>query len=93
MLESIPLLGWYVGLLKKAVQPRNASPEGRDAFWYGRAGEGWGSSLWFSTAAPLLVAGVGGLIVGLWWLPLVVAPLVAYPLARVIGTYREGHYR
>lgn len=91
---SVPLVGWYIALIRRAAQPRDPSaPErhGLDRVLFGssRPGEGWGVELWGWQALPLLMCAIGAAAVGLWWLSLIVLPVLFYPLARMVGTYRE----
>jgi len=91
---SVPLVGWYFALIRRAAQPRDpAAPEryGLDRVLFGssRPGKGWGVELWGWQALPLLLSAVGTAAVGLWWLSLIVLPVLIYTLARMVGTYRE----
>lgn len=45
--------------------------------------------MWGWQALPLLMCAIGAAAVGLWWLSLIVLPVLFYPLARMVGTYRE----
>jgi hypothetical protein len=95
-MRAIPLIGWYLALISRAAQPRASEVPERNGlrrvlFGSRRPGHGWGYELWAWQSLPLLVATVGFAVVGLWWASLLVIPLLAYPLARMVGTYRERY--
>jgi len=95
---SIPVVGWYIRLLRQASQPRS-TPElldrqGTSRLLFGskQPGQGWGVTIWGLAAATLGIGTVGLALAGAWWLTVLILPVLAFVVARVIGTYREGYF-
>lgn len=89
-------LRWYWRLLQELAQPRDDAVLERRGlarlvFGCRRAENGFGALKWGCVAAPLALVVLWSPLIGLWWFGLALVPLVAHSVARMIGTYREGH--
>jgi hypothetical protein len=88
-------LRWYWRLLQELAQPRDETVlerRGLRRLVLGcrRAENGFGAVMWGCVAAPLALIVLWSPLIGLWF-GLALVPLVAHSVARMIGTYREGH--
>jgi hypothetical protein len=88
-------LRWYWRLLQELAQPRDETVlerRGLRRLVLGcrRAENGFGAVKWGCVAAPLALIVLWSPLIGLWF-GLALVPLVAHSVARMIGTYREGH--
>jgi hypothetical protein len=88
-------LRWYAGFLRQLAQPRDETVLERRglARFLGarRAENGFGAMTWGSLAGALALVVLWSPLVGLWWLGLALLPIVFHCVARMVGTYREGH--
>lgn len=92
-----PVLGWYVGLIRRAAEPRDPAAVERQGLakdLYGSAlpREGWGPTLWGFNAASMMFCAVATAVAGAWWISLLCLPVGAFAAARTIGTLREHYY-
>jgi hypothetical protein len=56
-----------------------------------RAENGFGAMKWGCLAGALALIVLWSPLVGLWWLGLGLLPVVFHCVARMVGTFREGH--
>jgi hypothetical protein len=89
-------LRWYVRELQQLAQPRDDAVlerRGLARAFFGcrRAENGFGALKWGGVAAPLALIVLWSPLVGLWWFGFGLIPIVAHCVARMVGTFREGH--
>lgn len=89
-------LRWYAGFLRQLAQPRDDTVverrgPARIVLGCRRAENGFGAMKWGCLAGPLALIALWSPTVGLWWLAFALLPLVFHCVARMVGTFREGH--
>jgi hypothetical protein len=93
MSRGVPLVGWYFHAVRQAAQPRAAQQAlGSQMPFSGNPRSQNGFTWWGLTIAPLAVGAVGLVVAGFWWLALLTLSLFAYPLARMLGAYRDRNF-